>query len=454
MHGITVYEFDVLVAKSSSAIAGGHVQVVPDEVHAWLEAQCLRSSTDNRVPWLRLTQRRGCRAVQVTSSVGVISAPGGYQVEVLPKIGRTAAGNPAPVRRQLLDMLSCLHGFRHVRTDHARLLARRMPLLDVFVAEFLHAVEDVIKHGLRRDYTDRRGNLFALRGKLVIAEHLRQNLVRADRFFTEHDQFSANRPANRILHAALKCVLAISGTWANQKRARELMFLFADIPLSTHPASDFEQIQLDRGMSYYAEALAWARLILNADSPLTGSGDQRAPSLLFPMEAVFEAFVAKHLRRQFRQPFKLRSQARSRTLICHREQQWFRLKPDLLVRNADRNVLVLDTKWKLLDASGDDGSRKYGLSETDFYQLLAYGLNYLDGCGDMALVYPATEQFNKALPVFEFPKAEGLRLWVLPFCLESRKLLLPGDGPLAEFFNPVEAAAARKESRPQEVSGL
>ncbi|MCE5360429.1 5-methylcytosine restriction system specificity protein McrC [Candidatus Igneacidithiobacillus taiwanensis] len=37
------------------------------------------------------------------------------------------------------------------------------------------------------------------------------------------------------------------------------------------------------------------------ESPLTGAGAHRAPSLLFPMEAVFEAFVAKHLARQLGQ---------------------------------------------------------------------------------------------------------------------------------------------------------
>ena len=43
-------------------------------------------------------------------------------------------------------------------------------------------------------------------------------------------------------------------------------------------------------MAHYDAALAWARLILDDESPLTGAGGHRAPSLLFPMEAVFEAF--------------------------------------------------------------------------------------------------------------------------------------------------------------------
>jgi 5-methylcytosine-specific restriction enzyme subunit McrC len=46
-------------------------------------------------------------------------------------------------------------------------------------------------------------------------------------------------------------------------------------------------------MSYYESALDWAKLILRGFSPVSGVGKHDAPSLLFPMEAVFEAYVAK-----------------------------------------------------------------------------------------------------------------------------------------------------------------
>jgi 5-methylcytosine-specific restriction enzyme subunit McrC len=136
-------------------------------------------------------------------------------------------------------------------------------------------------------------------------------------------------------------------------------------------------------MGHYADALAWARLILQDESPLTGAGGHHAPSLLFPMEAVFEAFVAKHLARQLAQPFTLKTQARSLSLVTHRGQDWFRLKPDLLVQASGTNLLVLDTKWKLLDARKATGTDKYGLDQGDFYQLHAYGQSYLDGRGDV-----------------------------------------------------------------------
>ena len=83
--------------------------------------------------------------------------------------------------------------------------------------------------------------------------------------------------------------------------------------------------------------------------------------------------------------------------------------------------------------------RQRPLSQGDFYQLHAYGQNYLDGDGAVVLIYPRTDAFNKALPVFEFPKAPGLRLWVLPFCLKKKRLLLPQCGSLDAFFVATEA---------------
>lgn len=425
MIGPTIYEFEALAADGTDLSGVDGVHLVPPVVFGWLETQCLRAADAGEGAWLRWAQRRGRRVIQVTSFVGVIRAPDGYQIEVLPKVGKAIGGGAVEARQLLIDMLCCLHGFRYVVTDSAKISAARMPLLEIFISEFLRTVEHIVKRGLRSDYRQLQANLFALRGKLLMSPHLRHNLFRADRFFTEHDEFSTDRPENRLLHAALRRVLRLAGTLANQKLARELDFVFADVPSSTQIRIDFQQVRLDRGMGHYSDALSWARLILNEESPLTGSGNQNSPSLLFPMEAVFEAYVAKHLARQLTAPLTLKTQAHGHHLVRHREMNWFRLKPDLLIRNSDKDFMVLDTKWKLLDGMKANGTDKYGLSQSDFYQLQAYGLSYLGGTGDVVLIYPRTEAFTDPLPVFDFPIASGMRLWVLPFCLKERNLKLP-----------------------------
>lgn len=435
MSGITIYEFDVLVASVLGKRDDVKAPFVPEPVFSWLQSQIRQTAEAGEPAWLRLTQWRGQLAIQVTSFVGVIQAPDGFQIEVLPKIGKSS-DDKNEARERLIDMLCCLGGFRHIVTDRAKLAAKRMPLLEVFICEFLLAVEHVVKRGIRGDYASRRDNMFTLRGKLQMAAHLRQNLCRRDRFFTEFDEFSTDRPENRLLHTALRRVLTWTVANANQQLARELCFVFADVPLSSHTSLDFQKVQLDRGMTHYADALAWARLILEEESPLTGSGGHLAPSLLFPMEAVFEAFVAKNIARQLASGYALKTQARNFSLVRHQEQDWFRLKPDLLVLSSGTNCLVMDTKWKLIDGQKSNGTDKYGLSQADFYQLYAYGQRYLNGEGDMVLIYPGTDEFKKALPVFEFPKPGNLGLWVLPFCLRERTLVLPFCGKLDALFDP------------------
>ena len=435
MNGGTIYEFGALVPEGTACGESADVRMVPARVFAWLEDQCLAIAEQGEAAWLRMTQRRGRRAVQVTSFVGVIRAPNGFQIEVLPKVGVAIGGGEEEARQLLIEMLRCLRGFRHIQTDSAKLLAKRMPLLEVFISEFLVAVGRVVKGGLRSNYLSKKDNLFALRGKLQMASHLRQNLYRADRFFTEHDEFTTNRPENRLLHAALRRVLNMSGSQENQRLGRELCFVFADIPVSMQAGDDFKRVSVDRGMGHYSDALGWARLILEDKSPLTGVGGNRAPSLLFPMDAVFEAFVAKHLSNQVAPRLVLKTQARSRHLVLHNKQEWFRLKPDLLIREADKDVVVMDTKWKLLDSLKANGTDKYGLAQGDFYQLHAYGHGYLSGKGDVVLIYPMTDSFRIPLPVFEFIQTGELRLWVLPFCLRSKWLLVPEGAPYFAAFD-------------------
>ncbi|MFZ1838674.1 McrC family protein [Dokdonella sp.] len=397
---------------------------MPRAAFRWLEEQSFRGDADARTPWIRPARWGGRQALQLTSYAGIVQAADGTRIEVLPKVARAVGGGEAEARWLLVAMLRCLPGFRHVRAGRAEQLALRMPLPEVFIAEFLGSVRELVKRGLRGDYRQREGDLYALCGKLLVNEQLRRNSMCPDRFFTAHDEFSSDRAENRLLHAALRRVLAQSSTRENQQLARELAFVFGDVPPSPVPATDFAVLRRDRGMTNYADALAWARLILGGWSPVPSSGAHAAPSLLFPMEALFEAYVTRHLPAQLPAPLRLATQVRGEHLATHRQRPWFRLQPDLLLKEGQMVRMVLDTKWKLLDTRPGSTLNKYGLSEADFYQLHAYGHAYLNGAGELALVYPMTDAFQAPLE-FSFRHSPDLRLWALPFCMKAARLHLP-----------------------------
>ena len=109
----------------------------------------------------------------------------------------------------------------------------------------------------------------------------------------------------------------------------------------------------------------------------------------------------------------------------------------LLIETAQKSW-VLDTKWKRINDA--DRDKKYGLSQSDFYQMLAYGQQYLDGQGDMVLIYPRSTEFANPLPLFNY--SDELRLHVWPFDLENDELIVSSDTELPLKKSDQKQAAA------------
>ncbi|WP_163921062.1 McrC family protein [Photobacterium sp. Alg240-V54] len=221
--------------------------------------------------------------------------------------------------------------------------------------------------------------------------------------------------------------------------------VFHDVPVSHNHKHDFSLVALGRGMNYYELPLAWVKLILDGLSPQTMKGDHHAASLLFPMERVFEDYVAQSLGKALKTTHRLKAQLQSKSLVTHNGSSWFKLKPDMVIEHSGKVVTVLDTKWKLLDSSKANGTDKYGLSQSDFYQMLAYGHHYFDTeieNPEMFLVYPSHSGFKQAIPhSFDFPiqSEKTLKLWVVPFVIsekdDEKGIQWPDEAQIpAEFY--------------------
>ena len=140
--------------------------------------------------------------------------------------------------------------------------------------------------------------------------------------------------------------------------------------------------------------------------------------MLFPMEKLFERYVAAAMRKALVPNAQLATQTSRHSLCEHLGSPIFQMKPDLFIQQGAHRW-ILDTKWKRLDAF--DKAHQYNINQPDFYQLFAYGQKYLDGHGDLVLIYPMRKSLPQALPVFRFN--DELRLWVLPFDLEGACLV-------------------------------
>ncbi|EOX4938266.1 McrC family protein [Vibrio alginolyticus] len=422
----TVFEYGYL-SCNEAACADIGAEIISQSAFDYLKDVSLSAAESETNKCLTLTKRYGHELLQVKNYVGVLFTPTGEHIEVLPKTGRKAIDANIAVneaREMLLMMLQHLGSFRYVTANQGNVATKQVPLLEAFIGQFLQTVNMLIKRGLKSDYVTQEDNLPFQKGKLKISQQIRLNVVNKHKFYVEYDEYLINRPANRLIKTTLQKLGSYTRLASNQKLLRELQFAFADVPNSKSVKHDFDALKLDRGMQSYYDPLAWARLILDGFSPLSMKGEHGALSLLFPMEAVFESYVASVLREQLIEGVSLTTQARSKYLVTHNQREQFLLKPDLIVTFPDKSKVVLDTKWKLIDLD----AHNFGLSQADFYQMYAYGQKYLNGRGKLVLIYPAHDSFKVPIE-YSFDFSDELRLWVVPFelCVNGKSRLLLGD---------------------------
>lgn len=411
---VSVFEYDLLGSGKATSVGA---KLVPQQVFDYLEALSLTNIQGSQ--FLKLTSRSGFKLLQVQNYAGMLSTPHGFQLEMLPKVGKNLT--TASARETLLTMLSHLPGFRHIQTQQATLQTQRMPLLEIFISQFLLSVSQLLKQGLRFDYVSEQGNLSFMKGKLMLSAQLRHNVVNRHKFCVDYDDYIPDSSANRLLHSALDKLLSLRLSSENQRWLYELRFAFDGIPLSRNIESDISSLRLERGMAHYNEPLAWAQLILRGMSPSALQGNTKAISLLFPMEALFESFVAQTLPYELPPHLKVQPQISTYSLVKHGLHDCFKLRPDLLIQSRQpvQTKMVMDTKWKLVN-SNEQKKSLYGLAQSDFYQMFAYGQKYLGGTGDMYLIYPAHDDFNQPIPQ-HFAFSETLKLWVVPYQITAKR---------------------------------
>lgn len=426
----TVYEYARLYRDERTAMSGQNL-LLSEKQFDFLKELILSDESDHNKLFRYGFERR--REVLVCQNyVGVVCLPDGDQIEILPKTHRHAFNqsemSPESIginRKNLVKMLQATRYLPFKSASAASLDVARMPLLDVFIHLFLMEVNQLVKRGIARHYQPQEENIAYLKGKLLVSQQVKNNLVNKHRHYMSYDELSENRAENRLIRSALQwAVKRVQG--ATEHLCQELLFHFSSIPCSRAIINDMNAWQTGRNLRHYDSLRPWLEMIFSGYSPTSVEGPKRMLSILFPMEKVFEDFVAQKLKKQLPE-CQIKTQVSSRSLLTHmprgvyENKPLFQLRPDLHIKHEGR-VIIADTKWKLIDENLP--KKKYKISESDIYQMLAYNQTYQkdeEVAAEIWLIYPKSEKFNQRLPDFTFDN--GTVIKVLPFDVESSSLI-------------------------------
>lgn len=403
---LEVREFDTIT---------GNADFENDEKYKYLDATVFHDLVEfihefsgdeenaDALDFMRISYKRNVGdVVTIKDYVGLIQMNNGYQVQVLPKISFDSgedAGNKE-TKRIFLKMLKSMKDFPSKVFNDASLKVDRMNLYEIFINMYLQEVRQLIKRGIKSAYVGQEDNLKFYKGKLLTSQHIKTNMAHKERFYVAYDEFHPNRPENKLVKATLLKLQKLTTSAENSKEIRQLLTAFEMVEPSTNYTKDFSQVKIDRNTKDYEMLMQWSKVFLLNKSFTTFSGKNTSRALLFPMESVYESYVAQQMKKVLGPAgWEVSSQDKGYYLFMEPRRQ-FALRPDIVCKRGDRTV-IMDTKWKSLINSE---RANYGISQSDMYQMYAYSKKY--ETSEIWLLYPLNDEMRDHSDI-EFESGDG-----------------------------------------------
>ena len=326
------------------------------------------------------------------------------QIEILPKIP-LVENNIEAEKIRFLEILQSIDYFKEKIFSNSKIEITDTSILEIFIHLFIEEVEKIIKKGLIYRYVDKNENFNVFKGKLDINNHIKYNFSHKEKFFMKFDEFSVDSLENITIKLTIQKLKKISVNLKNKENLNKIGHYFENVSILDGSIENLKYLTFDRMNDYYKNAIQWAKIFLNnQSSSIFSTNNGEIPSILFPMETIFENYIANKLvniiQEKFYSELLIKIQDSSCSLFSNIslnnvkiDNNILRIRPDIVIKNKDaKEIFILDTKWKILNKLDD----KFKISTEDVYQMLAYVKTYSDKnknkyiCKKAYLIYPAT----------------------------------------------------------------
>lgn len=175
-----------------SGTSWGEYQGIPDSVFDALEAFILANAYGNSTDvaqLLSLSVRPGIgKVITARNYVGLVAMTDGTVIEILPKIAGDGI-SISETKQIFLTMLKSVKDIIFKDFNVAALHVDRINLLEIFIKMFLDEVATLTKKGLKGAYSSIEENHQFCKGKILVVQNIKQNLLNKERFFIRYDEF-------------------------------------------------------------------------------------------------------------------------------------------------------------------------------------------------------------------------------------------------------------------------
>lgn len=364
-----------------------------EDVERWLRAEVNGGEGAEDRLELRYT-REGEVRLKATQHVGVLALPDGTSIQVQPKVSS----------QNFLWWLRFAHGTEPDTFDERSPIRAGTTFIEALGLLFERELAQVIRTGLKREYTRVRDSERALRGKLDLQRQLQRKGPTATTFECTYDELTYDTTANQAILYVADVLLGLSSDPALKRGLqRHTRLLRRRVTLQPVRPSELHRVRVSRLNDHYEDLLRLTELILQSTfvhNLQTGSG--RSFALLMDMHRIFEELVERTVLETVgsRTGWAVETQYTTKQLVQSPDHT-VALRPDVVVFDPAGEIqLVADAKYK-----------QGAPTSSDFQQIVSYQLAH-EAAG--ALIYPEQDgtlasscvvDDRYALRVIELPTA-------------------------------------------------
>ena len=257
---------------------------------------------------------------------------------------------------------------------------------DILGRMFLNELDAIFKKGFYKKYVRHEENISFLRGKLVIAEQLRNDIKKKAKLYCSYENLTYDNLENQIILRAATLLIPLIRFSEEIKRdlIRYSYLLREDVSLVNVVPGDCDKVHYSRLNDYYETIIQFSKVVLqNYFIRYTYKGAAKGFNFIVNMNKVYEEFITTIIEElvseenEFKN-FVVEKQKKFDSLF--REERII-TKPDVILRRKDTDdyPMIIDAKYKLQEVNAD------------YYQVAAYALA-IPTAKTCCLIYPEAEK--------------------------------------------------------------
>lgn len=346
------------------------------------------------------------RVININKYTGIIELNDGTYLEILPKINQNIDESRQIFKNLLRASLNLTKEYKESK-ETGNKPQKYNHILEIIISLFCEHLKIILNKGIKKTYIKQQENLHKYKGKIIFNKHINKNCANNSRFYVEFSELNIDIAENRLLKTA--CLFLINKTTSenNKKILAKFLVEMDNVSRCYNLEKDLSEVNINRLNVYYEKPIQYAAFFLRQQMFYPRKGKSKLPSLLFPLNEMFEDYIKNLFKDNKITNFQ--AQYRPHYLIRTEEKELFNTQMDFIIYSND-NALILDAKWKELDINDE----KLGVSQTDLYQLYNYASIIRSKESkkvSIALLYPQTSKFNE---VKEWTYFDGTKIYIIP----------------------------------------